>query len=93
MLSEVLKTQPGQSQTSLFNLLPFISKAIKTVDIKDFVVASYMAIAQIVCRKSLSAEYAQAFFKQILISVRDQSVLMGYDENIERGLLILGLIA
>eukprot|EP00347_Sterkiella_histriomuscorum_P023758 403333488 len=87
MLSEVLKSQAGQSQTSLFNLLPFISKAMKS-EIKDFKISSYMAISQISCRRSLSTEYASAFFKQVLLSLKDQQ----NEEYIEKGILVISLI-
>ncbi|CDW83415.1 heat repeat-containing protein 1 [Stylonychia lemnae] len=90
MIVEILKSQNGQTQTSLFNLLPFISKGMKS-EIKDFKVSSLMAISQLACRKSLSAQYAQAFFKQVLQSIKDYSLRMEED-LVERGVLVLGLI-
>ena len=60
-------------------------------DNKDFRVSSLMAISQLSCRKSLSIEYANAFFKQVLLSIKEYSLIME-DELVERGLLVLGLI-
>lgn len=61
MLTEILR-QREDDQTLLFNILPFISKGMKA-PIKDLRVAGLIGIAQLACRKSLSKEYTQAFFK------------------------------
>ena len=70
MLSEVLTTTTNSSsdQTLLFNLLPFISQASKS-HLQDLKLGALLAISQLACRRTLTQDYAQAFFKQVLLSI------------------------
>lgn len=61
MLTEILRQKEDDS-TLLFNVLPFISQGMKSA-IKDLRVAGLIGISQLACRKSLTQEYALAFFR------------------------------
>ncbi len=69
MLVEVLKQHPGD-QTLMFGILPFIALGLKS-KIAEIRTASLLAVSQIVCRKSLTTDYAEAFFKQVSISLKE----------------------
>jgi len=61
MLIEVLRSDAG-NHTLMFSVLPYVSKSLRQQQVRDLKVAGLFAIGQIVCRKSLSAEYTKAFF-------------------------------
>jgi hypothetical protein len=89
MLVEVLRAKPGD-QTLMFNALPFISKALNQQSIRDLTIGALFAISQICCRQTLSAEYTQAFVRQILHSIRP----LDCDKDIKlKGLTVLLFLA
>lgn len=58
-LSEVLKT--NASEGLMFGVLPYISQALKQWESRDLRVACFLALGQIACRRTLTAEYVDAF--------------------------------
>lgn len=89
MLVEILRVN-DDDQTLLFNLLPFISDGIKS-QIAELRTSALMGISQISCRRSLTKEYSQAFFRQVLISFNQNEDLQT-DEERQRKLLVLILL-
>ena len=69
MMVEILRVNTAD-QNLMFGFLPFISQSLKQKDVRDLQISGFLALSQLACRKTLSKEYAQAFARQILNTVK-----------------------
>lgn len=68
MMVEILRAN-SSDQNLMFNCLPYISKSLKQNTVRDLQISGFLAISQLACRKTLSAEYTQAFVRQTIQTV------------------------
>lgn len=87
MLIEIMRIS-AEDQTLLFNILPFINKGLKS-NIRDLRLSALMGISQIACRRTLTREYAVAFFRQILISIP----YFLNDDEVEKCIVVIILLS
>ena len=87
MLVEVLRTNL-EDEVLMYNVLPSISQSLKS-SVSELKHAGLLAIGQLCCRKALSKEYARAFLRQTILTMKDSS----FDEPLkERGLTVILMI-
>lgn len=92
ILVEVLRVDA--SHQLMFNVLPFISKAMRQGTVRDLRVSGLFAIGQVACRRSISAEYTKAFFQQVMQTVADSTSTFQFDEDLKlKGMTVILLIA
>jgi hypothetical protein len=86
LMIEVVRQNPGDQQT-LLTVLPYISEGFRMAS--EVKTASLVAMAEICCRKTLSAEYSGAFVSEVISHLKDDDTQEQLKASLSTVLIIL----